>query len=750
MQTVAGFPTDLSVVEPTVAVTVNGVPRDVDSVSVAREIPNSVTADGGITAATCDVTWAQQDDLMAAAPNPWDASTWPPKGSDTLTVDVGYGAARVRQLTGVADNSQGSILTGEASTSGVDVIDKLKKVVNFPPHMIVMPPVAEGGAFLAVNNTPSYTTDRVLRACGFYATPKMEAGAIFSAPLMGSAWPELGTVTAASQTGFPSFPPSFINTPWGVAPNSITADFMPVTPTKGNSKIDATFWISFKVRDTVPSSGVTQVLVYWGTKLIRLRVSSTRQIQVIADNDSVSSTFVATLSQAQAAGAENFLLRVTPAGVYTLYASNGNTATGTQSLATTMTTGSITKISLTSPHQTGPIVGGVQVGFYTYDTHLQPTTAVLSNPADTSGLDAVPAIKNQVALDVLKEQAAAECAVMWIDEYGVFRWVNRNDLMNAAPVATLTALDDLLDLQWEYSAAQVRSGVQVNSRKAKIIRSAVSNVTLYTGSGESLQSGQLTTDVVTPSADESWFNIYTGAWTWQQLNRGETSILGGVVVKDNVADVWAYDVGKLTYGWEVLDTETVVVTHTAGTLGSGETVVLKTSETDLNFKPFRRDKPLPIIRGKGKVLWQDLVTTALVTGPPSAQLLEHDAKHWVQGTGLQELADWLAADVTLPNPVLRDVPVVPDPRRQLADVVWLEAPGHMNIRLKVLITSLSLTAEAGSMDQTIGGRVLEVQFTGTTNGQLDALHASRTNASFDTLWADATNAALDAAPLSRG
>ena len=160
------------------------------------------------------------------------------------------------------------------------------------------------------------------------------------------------------------------------------------------------------------------------------------------------------------------------------------------------------------------------MGFFTYDTHLQPCTAVLSNPADTSGLDAVPGIDNRVALDVLKEQAAAECAVMWIDELGVFRWMNRNDLMGSAPVATLTALDDLLDLQWEYSAAQVRSGVQVNSRKAKIVRSAWSNVTLYTGSGESLQTGQVSSDVVEPGGDESWFNVYTGNWTYAQLNRG--------------------------------------------------------------------------------------------------------------------------------------------------------------------------------------------------------------------------------------
>lgn len=747
MQTVAGFPTDLSVVEPTVAVTVNGIARDVDEVSVTREISSSVLSDQGLTAATCDVTWAQPDDLLVASPNPWDSgSGFVPEAADALTVDMGYGSALARQITGLVDESRGSISDGVVSSSGVDLIDKLRKSVSLPPHMAVMPPTFEGGTFLPVNNTPHYTTDRLLRACGFYATPKAENGAVLSVPLMGSAWPEIGTINSASQTGFPSYPPSFINTQWGVGPNSITAEY---APTAGNNKLDKTFWITIKVRDVVPTSGNTDVSVYWGTQRIILRVTSARQIEGIF-HDGTTLTYVVITSPSLAASADVFTLRVSTSGVYTMYSNNGSVRTGTLALTTNVQTTNITRVLMTSPHQTGAVVGGLQVGFYTYDTWLQPCTAVLSNPAETGGLDAVPAIKNRVALDVLKEQAAAECAVMWIDEFGVFRWKNRNDIMNATPVATLTSLDDLLDLQWEHNSAQVRSGVQVKSRKAKIIRSAWSNVTLYTGSGESLQTGQVVSDVVTPSDDESWFNVYTGNWTYAQLNRGEASQLGGVVVKDATTDVWATDVGKLTCSWEVVDTETVVITNTAGTLGTGETVVLKTHETDANYKPFRRDKPLPIIRGKGKVIWQDITTPSTIVGPANAALLEHDAGPWVQDMGLGTLADWIAADVTLPNPTLKDVPVVPDPRRQLTDVVWIETPGHTNVRLKVLITSLSISASAGNMDQTIGGRVLEVQITGTTNAELDALNASRTNAAFDTLWGDATNAALDSAPLSRG
>ena len=96
--------------------------------------------------------------------------------------------------------------------------------------------------------------------------------------------------------------------------------------------------------------------------------------------------------------------------------------------------------------------------------------------------------------------------------------------------------------------------------------------------------------------------------------------------------------------------------------------------------------------------------------------MEHDAGPWVQEPAeIQELAEWLAGQVSAPRAVIRDLNVIPDFRRQLGDVVWVEDPDNMRIRVKLLITKISTTVSAGSADQTVGGRIIEALTYGPTN-----------------------------------
>lgn len=754
MQRVPNFPTDLTVAEPSFRVMVNGVQVDAESVTVARELstslPAQVVSASGIAAATGSVSLALGDIVSSHVAHPWEGGGIVPKPADVVTVDAGYGTAMARQLSGIIDSTSGS-LDGSISSNVVDYIDKLSRPVTLEPHMSVRPPYAEGGDFLLCNNSPMFTTDRVLRACGFNATPPLAQGAVLSVPLMGSAWPELGKLTSASQVGFPTFPPSFSQTQWGLGANSISAQYEPAYPATGTNRLNKTLQVTVKARTATGSGGNTVLRVWWGSVMVSLELTSSREL--VGSIYSGSSSEVCRMPAVTAQSADVFTMRVTSSGVFTIYANNGANVTGTGSLPASMATTDMTHVQIVSTHLSGIHIGGVQVGFSTDRTWESPCTAVLTPSASNLGLQAVPGIRGRIALEVLKEQAEAECAAMWIDEFGVFRWVNRNILTSANPVETLTALDDVLDIGWDSDAKGVRAGVDVKSRNAKITRFPVSSVTLYRGSGEALQSNTSTTDIVEPGADETWFNMETSAsgWTRQQLNRGEMSMVGGIVSKDDTADVWAADVGKLTYTLEPINSESLAITHTAGNLGAGETVVLKTSESDLFIKPFRRDKPLPLIRGKGRVRWADIVTTGATTGPATSARLEHEAGFWVQDPlALQELANWLSAQVSAPRPVLSNLSVIPDPRRQLTDIVWVEDPENMRIRLKVMITSLSLTVSDGSMDQTIGGRILEVQSYGPTNQRLDQHAAPFTNSGFDTLWSGVSNAQFDTNPLGRG
>lgn len=751
------------VTEPAALVTLNGVPQDVVSVSVSRELasslPAQVTSASGLTAATGSVEWAVGDDVERRSAHPWDGNDFPPKPADAVVVFMGYGDILARQLTGVTDSSQGSIASGSVSSDLVDRIDKLNQPVTFPAHLATFPPHAENGVFLPVGNEPTYTTDRVLRACGFNATPPMSTGCVVSVPFMGSAWPERGTITAAGQTGFPDFPVSHTTTQWGVGTNSCDASYTPdLAKVSGNSAIDRTFQITLKVRDVAGSSDTVYARAYWGTDYLQLAVSSGRTIT--GQINTGASTIVCTMAASTAASADVFTLRVEPSGSFTILANNGATATGTTTLTTGMKTTNMGSARVIVPHETGVTVGGFQMNFGSTSVYDSAQTATLTPAAHSFSLPAMPRIDNRVALDVLKEQAEAECAAMWIDEQGVFRWVNRDVLTGSAPVATLTALDDILDIGWESDAQGVRSKVVLSYREAAISRSDVSNQSAWQGSGTSMESGQTTIDFVEPDADIDWIGVdesftkvtTTTGWP-SKFNRGHGSWWGGVEV-DDTTERWAH-LTNPGFGatLEKVGSFVYKITTTAGTPSAGFNVELRApeEETATAVRKSRRGMELPVLRAKTIVEWTDKRVTAAQVGPPDAAALEHDAGPWVQDSAaLTTLADWLALQVSAPKPVLRDLSVVPDFARRLGDVVWVEDPDNMRIRLRVLVTKVDNTVSDGNADQTIGGTILEVQSYGPTNAQFDTHSAARTNAGLDTLWAGTTNASFDNDPLGKG
>lgn len=755
-------PANNDVLEPSALVTVNGVPVDVDSVSVTRELsssmPAQVTSASGITAATGTVGWAAGEDVQSRPAHPWDGNSFPPKPSDEVVVFMGYGDVLARQLTGIIDGASGSAADGDVSSDVVDPIDKLNQPVTFPAHMSVMPPHEENGDFLLVNNSPIFTTDRVLRACGFNATPPLDPGCILSVPLMGSAWPEVGRVDSASQQGYPAFPPSFNASQWGLAVNSIEASYTPDLSNWSTGRLDKNLQITVKVRDVTSSSGSTAVRAWWGVTRISLAITEDRKIQAVG-YDGTTAVTVAEMGAAAALSADVFTLRVTPAGMFTIYANNGATAAGNYTLPAAMTTTNMSRVQITGPHITGPHIGGVQVGFSSAATWTRAQTATLTPSASNLGLPAMPRIDNRPALDVLKEQAEAECASIWIDEFGVFRWVNRDVLTDATPSATLTALDDILDIGWESDASGVRAKVVLNFTEAAISRSDVSNQLAWQGNGGSMDAGQTNVQLAEPAAGVDWIGIdespkLTADGTWlDRFNRGHGSWVGGIEESD-AAENWAH-LANAGFGatLEKLGPFAYKITTTAGTPSAGHTIELRTptKQHAAGLRSSKAEMDLPILRAKVVVEFIDRTVTGAVFGPADAAALEHQVGPWVQdGAALQTLADWLGAQVSAPRPVLRDLQVIPDFRRQLGDVVWVEDPDTLRIRLRLLITKISTSVSAGSAEQTIAGRILEVRSYGATNAQLDAHAEDFTNSGFDTLWAGATHAQFDTDPLGRG
>lgn len=762
MQKAENFPEDLTVAEGAAVVRVNGEQVPVESVTVTRELsstlPSQVDAGSDMMSATGSVTWSTGDDVTSKPAHPWNRGVFPPRPSDDVTVDMGYRGALTRQMTGKIDHSSGSVASGDVSSQLVDETDKLERLVSFPPHLEVMPPWEEGGPFLYAKNTPTFTTDRVLRACGFYATPPAEPSAVLSVPLMGSAWPEIGKLISARAANNPSDPPSFSGTQWGIGANSIIAEYQPIlNPLSNTNNIDKTFQITMKVRNVTPGGDVTDVSAWWGGTRIRLRVGPRREIQAIL-NDGTGTTFVAGLTAGQAFSADVFTLSVNTGGSFTINANNGANVVGTKPLPDIMKTTDITRITIGGAHFTSAHIGGVQVNFYNRPTYLAKTTAVLTPSAVNRGLDVMRRIDARSGLDVLKEQAEAECAAMWIDEQGVFRWVDRETLAESEPVATLTALNDIYDIGWDSSAKGVRSGVVVESDQWDINRSDYSNQELWDGTAASLEPRQKHVEFAEPETDVEWFGVdesvrLAGSWAGpaDYFNRGIGTYSGGIV-EDDGTEEWAQNGSSgFTSTLERVGLFTYKFLTSAGIYPSSKNLKMSTvsKETDSKVRSSFRGINLPILRGKVRAEATPRRTRGITKGPANAAELVHDVRSWVQHPdSLRNLANWLAAWVTTPRPVVSDVDVVPDTRRQLGDIVWLDG-GRADLYLKVLITKISTTVEGAKITQSIGGRVL-VSSSTATNKDLDRHAGTYSNLAFDQLWSERTNKQLDAAPLGRG
>src|SRR5699024_3305767 len=80
-------------------------------------------------------------------------------------------------------------------------------------------------------------------------------------------------------------------------------------------------------------------------------------------------------------------------------------------------------------------------------------------------------------------------------------------LRNTGRTAILTTLDDITSLQWAESARAVRSSVDVTWKRANITLASRQRVELWRGSSDSLATGDVNEDFVTPGSGVEWFGV---------------------------------------------------------------------------------------------------------------------------------------------------------------------------------------------------------------------------------------------------
>lgn len=755
MQSVVGFPTDLTSAEPSMIVRVAGVAVTAESLSVKSTLesamPSNVAAAGGaVVAATGDATILPGSESVLAPVGPWGVGA-PTQGAG-VTVEAGYNGKMARIFTGSVDGFSGAPSMPGIDTGLIDAVDKLDRPITMEPILNVAPSLTEGDwTFRRAGLQPTYVTDRLLRHCGFNATPMLSGKVVFAAPMMGSTWPEVGTLTAASAASLPDASAAFRRTPWGLGLGNAKLKYTP-TLSGLTGKFDGPFQMVFCRTPHTLITGSATWDIKWGNDGMRVWLPSNGNINALFITNGVESGRVSMTSTA-AGNADTFTVRWLTSGNVTIYASNGATATATVPIPASLTTTAMTGVEINQSPETY-IWGGMQASFSTYPAHEVPRTAVLSAPALLYSLDAFPAVRDRSCADLLTEQATAELAAMWIDEYGVFRWVNREQLTSAPSSGTLTALDNLLDLPWEVPTKSTFSKVTVESSEATVIRRSKTNLKVWQGSSGSMENLDSNMETIAPPTEKDWHQVGTpvraSTATVNDIRYGRGSYMGGIIIRDGVENRWA----------TALELKQVF-TRVAG----GQYKITSSAEpavaTDLIEQRIfgvqygsYHNEDLPILRAKAETTWDTKTTTGVSVGPSNAPELSHPVGPWIQdAVELQSFANWLADHVTVSSPIIRDVPIVPDPRIQKGDVFWLEDPSVYRVRLKVLVMGLDLAISAGPpvvMTQSITCRVISVERPWATLAEHDAVWADTTLSVHDAYWAAYTLAQQDAEPLKRG
>lgn len=771
MRNIPDYPTDTDSLEPISRISHGGKDREIHSLSLTRELPSSVHAQvaglGGITQADGSVDWAAEQDVVESYPTAFNRQgNWPPRTRDSITVDFGYGTITgdllARALTGFIKDSSGDANEGHSS-GVVDPIARLSNRVNLPPLQSVMPPVEDGGEYRHIGLYPTFFTDVAARAARFFSTPAVSESCVFSAPLMGSAWPERGAVIATGRPGSTnSGGQSWSLTPWGMGVANAELTYAPAG--------DARLIRAMELTAMFSGTGTTQLRISWSFSELKLRCAGS-EVQIVHFTGS-SDVVVASLPFTDGMV---YSARVQPISgelAITLRDATGRQASGSRPRSSDMTDqpSSIRVLSSTP----GALIGGAQVSFpSTSWTAVGYTrSAFIGRAAHNQSLTASPPVQNTTARSLLDDQARAELAAAWLDEDGHLQWRNRNELVNGSSVAKLTTTDHVHSLPWEEDFTGVSSKVEVTGRKPEVVsRRRYASLEVWRsnyGKVDANGADEPMEELLHPGTDEDWIMVDTSF----NPTVGEVNQLRG----SNAVLYYFFEIGERGqggYSWsegirpdwvnarlEFIDHRTYKLTTTVPQISAGGwseyefSLKIPGSQQAYNnvlnpqWASSLDGASFPIIRAKATTGWIDVMYSAN-SGVWDAPVLSHDVGWFVQDpAAVQAIADLLAVATTAPRPFLSDISIIPDPRLQRGDVITLSDPEITGVEFRCLIVGIKDTlTEGGEWSQSLTLRILDYIRISTTLGELDQAWVGQLLSALDAARTGETLAELDAQPL---
>lgn len=729
--------------------TVNGVRRDVESVSLDRELsgdlPDQVVASGGLSGASGTIQWASLDDVEGRDPSPWHKpSGWPPTAGDEVQVWVTDGERTWSRFVGVIDKTTGDVGAGMRSTV-IDFRDQLNKPWSHEALLRQMTPNDSGEEYRGIGLDHHYFLTGALRYANLHNVTPPVASMEVDVPLQGSSWSERGVCISASGTGSLAYP-NFSRSPWGYSASSLAAKYEPRVKKSLSGRVELGFMVA------PDHAGTAYVSASDGTNQIRLRVSSNKTATAIYMSGGTE-TVVATITSGQFGDSERVQLFVDD-GQWTLESENRAISTGQR----TVSGGPIQYVFLSASPDAR--IAGVQMRHPTtapLDTIRWTPTMRFERPLRWApAMRMSPEIARRTVADLVAEICEATLTAMWWDETGVLQLVPSDLLRVREPVQTVTTLDDITALSWEDSLLSIRSGVEVTWKQALVSRSRQQRINLWQGSGSTMVSGDMVDNFATPEGGVEWFGtdrsvIVLDDTNWGAYNSQIGSFTGAYYTNDDGDELPTagrnLDVGQYSLGPVGLQ-----VAHTAIDWGGNVTARLSTSPSSTALRPPLRGESLPIVRGFGRGEWVDEAATASATGPVRSPSLTHDLSYWGTdysggGSMAQIIADFLADQVTVTAPTITGMSVTYDPRRQLGDVIDIEA-GILGITLRALIVGIGESHNPGDHTQELKVRIISA--TSSRDVTYDELAAAWGGSNYNGLnaaWSAYAYSAMEADPL---
>ena len=673
-------------------------------VDIARELaipgPDQSPLGAPITEATGTLVLARPVRLSRKG---WDAYALnPPMPGEPLSVHLSDdgGETWTTVLVGQVDDSGGTVLDAGIHVGIVDLTDRLRATISHPPLNFRQPSPVDGSPYMQIGLHPVYYANLAARTAGFHATPPMVGGTtMVSAPMVGSMWPERGTLTmsrlldARGRTSWePSDSPEYRRTWWGLSVHNVFSVYRPQKVQSWAGRMTTAHGVRALVGPV--TSTISAVELWWDRVSITTMISTkgvSVEIQAGWNADGTRRKAferIRPLSQEQIEKGFELKVWLRPDGVIVM------DVDGSRSVHTALPEWpretreeDMSDVRILAPAKGAPL-GGVQVVGDPTEGSFGPWERTFLLDADPKGMIwGAPALENKPAIDLLREMAEGELSSMWIAEDGRLNYVAR-ERMDARPVSRHLTLDDVTLAGWTTGRESVVAAVQVNRRQPSLFQTRMNSrarAQVWEGPRDTLEPGGTWDEVVRVPDNEDWFHVDGSfedvvASSVANVNRGIGSWVGGTTILEGedgpvegvAPQSWFYGVAsrvshrayKVTFAYRP---------------PAGVTADLSLSNPDLPGLHKRRQGNGPIMRARGLQTWEDMEPVVEEASPsmPSYAVHEHNGDWFIQSaSAARRVAKRLALMLSQPIPAWGDVEMLaPDLSIRLGDTVVTTFPG---------------------------------------------------------------------------